>query len=117
MSMNSSAFTESHQPANAQSHMSKSPTEAANDEYLMRNASRNSKKVSFPDEKQAKISNYDSRQEEENLENENDQSFASVTTTTSSVVGDKVIKRKISRLGSYSVLNSELYFLKCLFFN
>ena len=97
--MNSSAFTESHQvQANAPGHANKSLTENINEEYLMRNASRISKKVSFPDERQTELNNYNSQQQdEEYLDDVNDQSFASVTTTTSSIVGDKVIKRKISR--------------------
>ena len=93
--MNSSAFTESHQAANAP------PSQTnINEQYLMRNASKN-KKVSFPDERHSKNINFNNERHEEELsENENDQSFASVTTTTSSIVGDKVIKRKISRLDS-----------------
>jgi hypothetical protein len=98
MSMNSSAFTESHQAANAPpSQTNKLHGENINEQYLMRNASKN-KKVSFPDERHSKnINDNINRQEEELSENENDQSFASVTTTTSSIIDDKVIKRKISR--------------------
>jgi hypothetical protein len=109
--MNSSAFTESHQAVNIQGHADKSQIENINEEYLMRNASRNNKKVTFPDERQTKLNNYKSQQQdEEYLDDVNDQSFASVTTTTSSIVGDKVIKRKISRFEPYSISNIFLLF-------
>ena len=111
MSMNSSTFTESHQAVNVSGNANKSLNENINEEYLMRNASRNSKKVSFPDERKTKLNNYNSQQQgEEYLDDVNDQSFASVTTTTSSIVGDKVIKRKISRFEPFSILNIFGYF-------
>ena len=58
------------------------------------------KKVSFPDTAHNNNNNtndYEDDFNEDQAENENDQSFASVTTTTSSIVDNKVIKRKVVR--------------------
>ena len=57
------------------------------------------KKVSFPDtaHNNNNTNDYEDDFNEDQAENENDQSFASVTTTTSSIVDNKVIKRKVVR--------------------
>ena len=51
-----------------------------------------SKKVSFPDNDYTQADQYD-----QSPDQSPDQSFASVTTTTSSIVNNKLLKRKIVR--------------------
>jgi hydrolethalus syndrome protein 1 len=102
ISMNSSSLTDSYMPSDTTgfkySHQKNSLTDNINEQYLMRNnTSKIAKKVSFiPDVKDpAQKNNREGFDEYE--ESEDDQSFASVTTTTSSIIDNKVIKRKIVR--------------------